>query len=226
MRFDCHCQAPAPRARARRVRTLLLVVVVVGVVLTCRPAWAGAMSWQQPEQAHTEKAVEGQHGEGEPEGWLPTIAKVFNFALLAGILAYYLKTPIQTHLDSRATQIRQDLVAAANMRATAEAQLAEIESKLKTLPAELDALRAQGAEDVQAERLRIEQTASTERQRLLQQTRRDIEMRLRIARRQLLELAAQLSVDVAKTRIARMITTEDQLRLVDRYATQLREAGR
>ena len=50
-------------------------------------------------------------------------------------------------------------------------------------------------------------------------------MRLRIARRQLLELAAQLSVDVAKTRIANMITPEDQLRLVDQYATQLREAG-
>ena len=226
MRFDCQRQAHAPRVRARRARTLLLTVFLAGLVLSGRPAWASEPSWQQPEQAHTEKAAGAQHGEEAPEGWLPTIAKIVNFALLAGILAYYLKTPIQTHLESRATQIRQDLVAAASMRTTAEAQLAEIESKRKTLPDELDALRAQGADDVRAERLRIEQTASTERERLLQQTRRDIEMRLRIARRELLELAAQLSVDVAKTRIARTITTEDQLRLVDRYATQLREAAR
>ncbi|HEX2453272.1 MAG TPA: ATP synthase F0 subunit B [Vicinamibacterales bacterium] len=228
MRFDCNSQALLPRARARRVRALLLAVFVAAAVSSWRPTvYATGASWQHPEQAHTEKAAEGQHGEAEAEGgWLQVIAKIFNFALLAGILAYYLKTPIQTHLASRGTQIRQDLVSAAELRATAEAQLAEIESKLKTLPAELEALRLQGGEDVRAERARIEQAASTERQRLLDQTRRDIDMRLRIARRQLLELAAQLSVDVAKTRIARTITPEDQLRLVDRYATQLREAGR
>ena len=47
-----------------------------------------------------------------------------------------------------ATQIRQDLVTAAEMRETATAQLAEIERKLQALPAELEALKARGAEDV------------------------------------------------------------------------------
>ena len=226
MRFDCNSQAPLPRARARRVRTLLLAFSVAAGLLAWRPTLRAAdLSWQKPEQTHTEKAPEGEHGEAEHEGWLPVIAKIVNFGVLAGILAYYLKTPIQTHLAARGTQIRQDLVTAADLRATAEAQLADIESKLKALPAELEALRVQGAQDVRDERVRIEQAAATERQRLLDQTRRDIDMRLRIARRQLLELAAQLSVDVAKTRIASTITPEDQLRLVDRYATQLREAG-
>ena len=45
-----------------------------------------------------------------------------------------------------------------------------------------------------------------------------------IARRALIEHGAQLAVDVAQTRIVRTITPEDQLRLVDRYAAQLREA--
>ena len=211
----------------RRVRALFLAVLVAGAVLAWRPvAWASDASWQQPEQPHAGQPAE-RHGEGEAgEGLLPLIAKIVNFGVLAGILAYYLKTPIQTHLASRATQIRQDLVTAAEMRSTAEAQLAEIESKLKTLPAELETLRVQGAEDVRAERTRIEQAAAAERHRLLEQTRREIDMRLRIARRQLLELAADLSVNVARTRIARTITPEDQLRLVDRYTAQLGEAGR
>jgi len=209
------------------VRTLVLAVFVAAASLAWRPVISAAdLSWQQPEQAHTEKAAEGEHGEAEHEGWLPTIAKIVNFGILAGILAYYLKTPIQTHLASRATQIRQDLVSARDLRQTAEAQLADIDAKLKTLPGELEALRVQGEQDVRDERVRIGEAAAIERQRLLDQTRRDIDMRLRIARRQLLELAAQLSVDVAKTRIAATITPEDQLRLVDRYATQLREAGR
>jgi F0F1-type ATP synthase membrane subunit b/b' len=49
-------------------------------------------------------------------------------------------------------------------------------------------------------------------------------MQLRIARRALVEHAAQLAVDVAHARIVRTITPDDQLRLVDRYAAQLREA--
>ena len=50
-------------------------------------------------------------------------------------------------------------------------------------------------------------------------------MQLRLARRELVEHAAQLAVDVAQAHIVRTITPEDQLRLVDRYAAQLKEAG-
>jgi F0F1-type ATP synthase membrane subunit b/b' len=49
-------------------------------------------------------------------------------------------------------------------------------------------------------------------------------MRLRIAKRELTEHAAQLAVQVAEQRIRRSITNDDQIRLVDRYASQLREA--
>ena len=59
-----------------------------------------------------------------------------------------------------------DLVTAAEMRETATAQLAEIARKLQTLPAELDALKAQGAQDVVAEQARIAQAAAVERERL------------------------------------------------------------
>jgi Zn-dependent peptidase ImmA (M78 family) len=54
--------------------------------------------------------------------------------------------------------------------------------------------------------------------------RREIDARLRMAKRQLTEHAAELAVKVAEDRIRRTITPEDQLRLVDRYAAQLREA--
>jgi F-type H+-transporting ATPase subunit b len=110
------------------------------------------------------------------------------------------------------------------MRATAAAQLADIERKLQALPAELDALRAQGAQDVKAEQARIAQAAATERERLIAQTHREIDARLRIAKRQLTEHAAELAVKIAEDRIRRTITPEDQLRLVDRYAAQLGEA--
>ncbi|HXW06550.1 MAG TPA: hypothetical protein VD833_15040 [Vicinamibacterales bacterium] len=151
-------------------------------------------------------------------------ARLLNFGILAGVLVYFLKSPIAAYLASRSQQIRQDLVTAAEMRTAAAAQLGDIEQRLKSLPAELQALTAQGEEDVRAERERIARAAGAERERLLDQTRREIDMRLRIAKRELIEHAADLAVRVARERIERTITPEDQLRLVDQYASQLREA--
>jgi F-type H+-transporting ATPase subunit b len=195
-------------------RNLLFAVVLTATLPIV------VLAGQPHEPAQSGEPAEGKH----EQSWLQTAAKVVNFAILAGGLAYFLKAPFAAYLASREAQIRQGLVTAAEMRAAATAQLAEIEKKLQSLPAELDALRTQGAADVVAERARIAQAAAAERDRLIAQTRREIEMRLRIARRQLTEHAAQLAVNVAETRIRRSITPDDQLRLVDRYTTQLREA--
>lgn len=206
-RRDCH-----DRQILRRTRALALAAFVI-----LAAAGSPLAAWQHEPAAG---AAEAEH----EQTLLQSVAKVVNFAILAGVLVYFLKTPVSTYLASRATQIRQDLVTAAETRATATAQLAEIEHKLQALPAELEALKAQGAEDVKAEQARIAQAAAAERERLIAQTRREIETRLRLARRQLTEHAAQLAVKVAEDRIRRTITPEDQLRLVDRYAAQLKEA--
>jgi F-type H+-transporting ATPase subunit b len=199
------------RVRAAAVVTAIVLSVVV---------FPAAISARQTHETPAATETEAPHG----QTLLQSIAKVVNFAILGGVLFYFLKTPISTYLVARGTQIRQDLVTAAEMRATAAAQLADIERKLQALPAELDALRAQGAQDVKAEQARIAQAAATERERLIAQTHREIDARLRIAKRQLTEHAAELAVKIAEDRIRRTITPEDQLRLVDRYAAQLGEA--
>jgi len=99
--------------------------------------------------------------------------------------------------------------------------LAEIDARLKQLPAEIEHLEARGAEDLAAERARIEAAAEAERRRLLEHTRREIDMRVQVARRELVEHAATLAVQVASSRIEQTITADDQARLVDRYAAQL-----
>ena len=198
----------------RPARAAIVVFVLCAGVL----AVPGAALAQQHESAPA--------GEEAPheQTLLQTAAKLANFAILAGVLVYFLRSPLSAYLTARATEIRRDLVTASEMRATATAQLAEIERKLQTLPAELDALKAQGARDVAAEQARIAQAAAAERERLIEQTRREIDMRLRVARRELTAHAAQLAVRVAEERIRRTITTDDQLRLVDRYTAQLRDA--
>lgn len=181
-----------------------------------------------PAPAHADAPAPAHAPEGEAHGsgWLATIAKIFNFAVLVGVLVYFLKSPLATYLSSRVSRVREDLVAAAATREDASRRLAEIHAKLQSLPSELDALRARGAEEIAAERQRIEQAAEAERQRLLEHTRREIEMHFRVARRQILEETATLAVSVASDSIRRTMTPDDQARLVDRYAAQLSGGAR
>ena len=225
------------------IRTLVVALLLAGVGAVAAPrahVVAAAQQHAEPAQppAHAAPGQDkpaapeagqgreaGQSEEAHGSGWLAVIAKAFNFAILAGVLIYFLRTPLSGYLTGRIAKVREDLVTAAQTRETATRQLSEIEGKLRALPGELEALKARGAEEIAAERVRIEQAAEAERQRLLEHTRREIEMRLRIARRDLIEYAATLAVDVASSNIKGAITPDDQARLVDRYTSQL-SAGR
>ena len=205
------------------VRALLrLVVLIVALDAGAAPVFAQEPAPAKPEAGAAAAHPQDEHAQEEhDEGLLPTVARLFNFAILAGVLVYYLRTPVREYLQTRSSQIRHDLVTAAEMRRSATAQLEQIKQQLASLPAELEALKTRGAEDIAAEEQRIAEAAKTERARLLEQTRREIDMRLRIARRELTEHAAQLAVQVAEQRISRAITRDDQLRLLDRYSAQL-----
>jgi len=179
----------------------------------------------QAGEVQPHAVAKGHTGEDQHEaGVWPLIAKLLNFAILAGVLVYFLRSPLLRHFSNRSGQIRSDLVRAGEMREQATSQLSEIDRRLQALPQEIASLRARGAEEVASEEARLRGAADAERNRLLEQTRREIDMQLRVAKRELVREAAALAIGVAERRIARDITPEDQSRLVDRYVNQVREA--
>lgn len=223
-----------------RGRTLNLTGAVLWLALSCaapalaqehQPAEHQAAPAAEPAQptgeAHPQPGAVGEGHTAEEqhaEGMLPTVFRILNFGILVGILAYFLRSPIAGYLQRRSEQIRVDLVNAAEARRGAEVQLAEIERRMQSLPGELDALRARGAEEVQAEEARIRAAAETERERLIEQMHREVELQVRIARRELLREAAELATSVARERIRRTITPDDHARLLDRYVRQVEGA--
>lgn len=148
---------------------------------------------------------------------------VANFIIFLWILNRYLRKPFQEYLANRSATIRKDLVEAAELRTNATAQLATIEQKLQALPGELTALRTRGAEEIKAEEQRIATQAAADRERLLDQTRREIDLQVRLAKKDILEHAANLSVQLATEKIKKEVTPADQDRLVDRYLAQVKE---
>ena len=183
------------------------------------PTWA----WTLLLTVAVTPALMAAGGEGgHEESIWPMAGKIFNFAVLAGVVYYFGRKPVAGYLASRKQQVRSDLVAAEEMKKTASAQIAEMDAKLAALPAELEALKTRGQQEIAAEQQRLRQLADAERTRLLDQAAREIEQKTRIAQRELVEHAANLAVDVARTRIKDQITDDDQARLVDRYLAEVK----
>jgi F0F1-type ATP synthase membrane subunit b/b' len=173
--------------------------------------------------AHGAEAAGHDTEAAHDEGIWPPIARLFNFAVLLGGLIYLLRSPLAEHLTSRRQQIRGGLDAARETTATATAQLAEIDRRLQNLPAELDALRVKGVEEIAAEERRIQAKAEAERKRLVDEMQRDVDVRVRVARKALAEHAADLAVGLAADRVRQTITDADQARLIDRYTAEVKD---
>ena len=186
-----------------KVRTALFAMLL----LAYAPAVAlaqehAAPAAQEHAAAGQEHAAEGEHHNESIAGMIKGMAwPVANFIIFVGVLYYFFNTPLKEYLANRSATIRKDLVDAAELKSTASAQLAAIESKLQALPGEVNALRARGAEEIQAEEQRIAAAAAVERERLLEQTRKEIDLQVRLAKKQILEHAADLSVQLATERI-------------------------
>jgi F-type H+-transporting ATPase subunit b len=184
-----------------------------------------ARSAEHADQPAAEHAAQpaGEHGSASEHGeeshglWWGLLWPTVNFALLCGLLYYFLKTPAAAYLRDRHTAIRKDLVEAAALKESATNQLAEIDRRVKALPGEIEALRQRGAAEIAAEEKRIAALAEAERSRLVDQTRREIDLEVRRAKRELVDHTADLVVRLATDRIERTITPADQIRLVDRY---------
>jgi F-type H+-transporting ATPase subunit b len=200
----------------------LVFAATLAALLAGAPRYAAAQPPARPAEAGETKPGAPETAERHESGVVDIVARLLNFGILAGTLFYLLRSPIAGYLADRSRQIRGDLVSAAEMKRTAAAQMEEIDRRMQALPGELEALRAKGAQEIAAEEARIHAAAAAERDRLLEEARRDIELQVKIAERELVSHAADLAVGVATERIKHSITDDDQRRLVDRYVQQLR----
>jgi len=204
--------------RHPRTRRLLLAAAVLAIVsLAGRPARAQEPAHEQPSAA----AHESAGAEAHEESIWPFVGKIFNFVVLVGGLVYLVRKPFAEYLTRRGGELRGELSAAEALKAEATAKIAAIDARMKSLPAEIEALGARGRADIAAEEQRIRELAATEKQRLLDQAAREIDQRVRLAKRELVEHAADLTIDVARTKIQSEITDADRSRLVDRYLSQV-----
>jgi len=158
-------------------------------------------------------------------GLSTTAWKWINFGILAAGLGYPIARTAGPYFKSRNEQIRRELDDARATKTRCEAQVAEIESKLKNLDGEIAAFEKESLELVarEGERLRAETGATAAK--IEARTAREIQALTNAARAELKAEAARIALDLAQKRLSGGLPEGAQSGLVKTFVADLEKVG-
>ena len=151
------------------------------------------------------------------------LAVVLNFAIVAGVIAWFSRKNLPGAFRRRSAEIQKSLEEARHASEDASRRLAAIEDRLRHLDKEIADMRAVSEREAAAEEERIRAATAEEAQRILEAAEQEIAAAGKAARRELTEYAADLAVSLASKQIHVPPRNDDML--VRRFVQQLSSAG-
>lgn len=152
--------------------------------------------------------------------WLE-IGKVFNLLLVVAVLVWALRKPLSNFFASRTQSIREQLAEAQKARLEAEAQLAEMESRMSRLDDEIREIKFEAEKEAKEEYQRLLSAAEQDAGKIIERSRQEISGMTRAAQQELKIHVAELSVQLAEEKIRGEITDADRGRIFSRFVTKL-----
>lgn len=149
--------------------------------------------------------------------------RCLNFALLAGLLAFFLAKPIRQGLAGRREGIEKALQDAAAARAEAETRFAEYDAKLSRAAVEIAEISAAIRREGEVERERILANARAMAEKIKAEAERAADNEVARARAELRREAARLAVTLAEELLNQQFTAADHERLVSEYLQKVGE---
>ena len=151
------------------------------------------------------------------------IYRCFNFALMAGLLAYFVTKPIRKGLKGRTEEIEKTLADAESAKAAAEAKHKEYSDKLAKATEEIagitEAIRREG----ELERDKIIAAAKEMADKIEREADNKAAGVVAKARIELREEASRLAVELAEDMLKKQVSADDQKRLVEEYMQKMGE---
>jgi F-type H+-transporting ATPase subunit b len=148
--------------------------------------------------------------------------KFFNLLVFIGVMIYLLRRKISEALASRRDAIKQELVDAQQRREQALAQVAEAETLLGRLGADIESVHEHAQQEAQSERQRLAAATKRELEKLEHQARREMETANKVARKQLRQFFAKRSIEVARNAVSSQLKPEDHVSLIRESIGELR----
>lgn len=152
-----------------------------------------------------------------------TVFNVFNFAVLAVLVGYFLLKTLPRTFRDRTSRIQRHLVDARTATEEASARMNSIEDRLASLDGQIAAMQAQSEKDSIADERRIKAAVEEERAKILAMADQEIAAATAQARRQLQQFAAELAIEQAARKL--VVTAEMDRQLVQGFARRLAGDG-
>ena len=128
---------------------------------------------------------------------------------------------IREALEKRASMIEDSITSAESMKAESEALLAEYRERLKDARTQADDIVLRARRNAEAFESDSKDQARIQREELLEQTRKDVEAETRRAIEQIRSEVADLTILATEKVTGRVLTGDDQRRLVDEALADL-----
>lgn len=149
--------------------------------------------------------------------------RIFNFALMVGLLFYFVAKPLRNGLRARRENIEKTLAEAQAARDAAEARHREYSEKLAKATEEIAQIRAAIKREGELERDRILASAREMASKIEKEAESKAVSVVTKARSELREEAARLAVSLAEELLKKQVSATDQQRLVDEYMQKMGE---
>ena len=144
-----------------------------------------------------------------------------NLLLALGVILYFARLPIRTHMAERRQNIEAGIEAARRQLAEAERQLAECNERMSSLDHEVAEIRRTVREQAENERERLLADARAAAERIRRDANIAVEQESRRAREELRNEAAEMAVRLAADLLKRQVTDSDRARLVDEFVERV-----
>jgi F-type H+-transporting ATPase subunit b len=149
--------------------------------------------------------------------------RCFNFALMIGLLVYFVRKPIRNALRNRREEIEKTLADAQAAKEAAEAKYREYSAKLEKATEEIAAISASILREGELERDKILESAREMSAKIQQEADAKASNAVASAKAELREEAARLAVELAEDMLKKEFSSNDQKRLVDEYMQKVGE---
>jgi len=149
--------------------------------------------------------------------------RCINFAVLVGLLVYFVRKPIRNALQNRRAEIEKALADASAARDAAEARAKQYQEKLAKAAAEIESIYAAIRREGEVERDKILTSAREMAAKIEIEADAKAASAVARARAELRAEAARLAVQLAEELLAKNVTAADQKRLVDEYMQKVGE---
>jgi len=150
--------------------------------------------------------------------------KLINLAIFLAVLYLLLRKPTREFFRQRLASVRETLDRAAREKQAATTKMAELDSRLNRLDAELQEIKSQSDREAATERGRVDAEARRDIEKIREMAGREIEAAKQVAMADLREFAATKAVDLAEQMIRREMTPTDDAKLVARVGKEMSKA--